>query len=31
VPREVNVRELQSLLQADGVTLDVKDRDQTNL
>ena len=31
VPREVNVRELQDALRADGVDLDVKDRDQQNL
>jgi len=31
VPRELNVRELQDALRADGVDLVVKDRDQKNL
>ena len=31
MPREVNVRELQDALRTDGVSFDVRDRDQTNL
>jgi len=30
-PREINVRELQEVLRADGVNFDVADREQTNL
>lgn len=31
MPRELSVREVQEALRADGVDLDVKDRDQQNL